>query len=182
MNLVRITTSALLAAATTACIGLSSASTTIDDNNYRVITFKDCKKVHEGTLNNEQIAAYQQLKREQEKLESLELPLSDMEEQVTAYSQQIEAITNKAVVEDENHLRINKSLLKEQDKLTKQLDELIASHDADFKALDEQAKHMEKAATLFDEAMKPMMEQNETTHLQILAPGETEKPGCFYTI
>ena len=105
-----------------------------------------------------------------------------MEEQVTAYSQQIEAITKKAVVEDENHLRINKSLLKEQDKLTKQLDELIASHDADFKALDEQAKHMEKAATLFDEAMKPMMEQGETTHLQILAPGETEKSGCFYTI
>jgi chromosome segregation ATPase len=182
MNLVRITASALLAAATTACIGLSNASTTIDDNNYRVITFKDCKKVREGTLNNEQIAAYQQLKREQEKLESLELPLTDMEQQVTEYSQQIEAITEKAVVEDENHLRINKDLLKEQDELTHKLDSLIAAHDADFKALNEQAKQMEKAAKLFDEAMKPMMQQGKSTHLQILAPGEAEKSGCFYSI
>jgi len=27
-----------------------------------------------------------------------------------------------------------------------------------------------------------LMEQGESTHLQILAPGEAEKPGCFYTI
>ena len=177
MNLVRISVSALLITATTACIGLSNASTTNNQGDYRVITFKDCKKVSESPLNNEQIAAYLELKHEQVKL-----PISDIELQVTEYSEQIEAITDEAVIEDENHLRINKSLLKEQDKLAKELNKLMAAHDADFKALEQQAKLIEHAAKQFDKTMKPLMEQGESTHLQILAPGEDEKPGCFYTI
>ena len=182
MNLVRISVSALLITATTACIGLSNASTTNNQGDYRVITFKDCKKVSESPLNNEQIAAYLELEREQVKLEALEQPINDIELQVSEYSEQIEAITEEAVIEDENHLRINKSLLKEQDKLTKELNKLMAAHDADFKALEQQAKLIEHAAKQFDKTMKPLMEQGESTHLQILAPGEDEKPGCFYTI
>ena len=187
MNLVRISASALLITATTACIGLSNASTANNQSDYRVITFKDCKKVSESTLNNEQIAAYLELEREQVKLEALEQPISDIELQVTEYTEQIEAITEEAiteeaVIEDENHLRINKSLLKEQDKLAKELNKLLAAHDADFKALEQQAKFIEHAAKQFDKTMKPLMEQGESTHLQILAPGEAEKPGCFYTI
>ena len=80
MNLVRISASALLIAATTACIGLSNASTANDQGDYRVITFKDCKKVGEITLNNEQIAAYLELKHEQVKLEALEQPISNIEQ------------------------------------------------------------------------------------------------------
>ncbi|MBC7008193.1 hypothetical protein BIZ38_06920 [Pseudoalteromonas sp. BZK2] len=182
MNLVRISASALLIAATTACIGLSSASTANDQGDYRVITFKDCKKVSEITLNNEQIAAYLELKHEQVKLEALEQPISNIEQQVTEYSEQIKAIAEKAVIEDENHLRINKSLLKEQDKLATELNKLIAAHDADFKALEQQAKLIEHAAKQFDKTMKPLMEHGDSTHLQILAPGEDEKSGCFYTI
>ncbi|MFY8284476.1 hypothetical protein AAEU31_13290 [Pseudoalteromonas sp. SSMSWG5] len=182
MNLRNFTTRALLITASAACISLANADNAVSQGDYRVITFKDCKKVSESTLNNEQIAAYLELEREQVKLEALEQPISEIEQQVTDYSEQIEAITEEAVIEDENHLRINKSLLKEQDKLAKELNKLMAAHDADFKALEQQAKLIEHAAKQFDKTMKPLMEQGESTHLQILAPGEDEKPGCFYNI
>ena len=80
MNLVRISVSALLITATTACIGLSNASTTNNQGDYRVITFKDCKKVSESPLNNEQIAAYLELEREQVKLEEENEKLNHAEE------------------------------------------------------------------------------------------------------
>ncbi|MBD1582850.1 hypothetical protein [Pseudoalteromonas sp. S16_S37] len=177
--------------ATTVCVGVtvayistSFASSTKKDSNiqtankdeYRILVFNDCEKILEKHLNKEQVNSFLALEEQSELMRKLEKPIHAVSQQMSTLGREVEAMSRKAFVEDYETFTIDKTLLAEQKRLSKQLEALADAHEGDFNALEKQGRNVESAAKRFESTIKPLVADLENSHIQILEPGETAKP------
>ncbi|NOU49882.1 hypothetical protein HG263_04945 [Pseudoalteromonas sp. JBTF-M23] len=175
----------------TACVGLTvayistsfanSADKDIDiqkvsKDEYRILVFDHCQKMLEKPLNSEQVSSFLALEEQSELMRKLEKPIHAVSRQMSKLGREVEAISRKAFIEDDKTLTIDKTHLAEQKLLSKQLEALADAHKDDFNTLERQGKNVESAAKRFESTIKPLIADVENAHIQILEPGEVEKP------
>lgn len=149
------------------------ANKRIENHGFAIKVIEDCQIIMEIPLNAEQIKTYLALKKEEEKMAKLEIPISAIEEKIEVYTSQIERLSQQAFTHTAQSFHINKAALAEQELVIEKLDKLMALHQADFDALGTQGKRIGAIADEFSEAIMPSLANIEYKQITISHQDET---------
>ncbi|WDE00203.1 hypothetical protein [Thalassomonas actiniarum] len=149
------------------------------DTGYSLNLLKDCQLVKTLPMTTELITLHQELQQQETLMASLELPINAISAKIDDYSQQIEQLSVLAVQEDENNLHIDKSYLAQQQIAVDALNQLIAEHQQDFDALEQQGHQIGKIAHDFEREMKTVTQGFDYDHIRISSPANDHNAtGC----
>jgi hypothetical protein len=167
-----ITSKIIIASA--ASILLTQVALALSETNkpgdYSVIALKNCDVVSDKTMTAPQLEAYLSLKQQQQKMQALELPIQDIQQEITLYSNEIEKLTKLAIQDTDQSLHINKSLLKKQEVVVQELDKFMQLHQPDFDALGEQGNVIGQQAEIFASSIKANLESIDYDQIRVLTP------------
>lgn len=122
--------------------------------SYKIQLLKDCKLVSEQDMTALQVAAYQKLQHQEEKMHASEAPIQAIEEQMQAYTDKIEKWSALAVQETETSLHIDKQASEQLNKAAKEFEQFMAQHREKFDVLEDQGHQISLAAADFEQSMK----------------------------
>ncbi|WP_440054929.1 hypothetical protein ACSLBF_01865 [Pseudoalteromonas sp. T1lg65] len=164
-----------------ACVGYSNAKP-VDlqsESSYQLIAYQNCNPVVKHVMDQEQIAAYKDLKAAEVEMAAVELPMEDIEQQLLVLSKEIELVSADAIIEDGEKLVINKKLLTKQQEKAKQIEAVIEAHASKFEAIDDYADKVSAAADRFDESLVSVLGDLKGININVIEPGETPKVRCL---
>lgn len=167
-----ITSKIIIASA--ASILLTQVALALSETNkpgdYSVIALKNCDVVSDKTMTAPQLEAYLSLKQQQQKMQALELPIQDIQQEISLYSDEIEKLTELAIQETSDTLHINKALLKKQEIVVKELSGFMQQHQHNFDALGEQGNIIGQQAEIFETSIKANLESIDYDRIQVRTP------------
>jgi hypothetical protein len=167
-----ITSKIIIASAVS--ILFAQVATALSDTNkpgdYSVIALKNCDVVSDKKMTAPQLEAYLSLKQQQQKMQALELPIQDIQQEISLYSDEIEKLTKLAIQETNDTLHINKALLKKQEIVVKEFDKFMQLHQQEFDALGEQGSLIGQQANIFETRIKANLESIDYDQIQVRTP------------
>lgn len=165
---------------------IAHAATTpakVDDSDYKVRIYNQCKLVSEHAMTAQQVAVYQSLMQHEKAMHKLEGPINAIEPQMDKLTAKMERISELAIQETDETLHINKKHLKQQEDIAQQIEQLVAQHQDDFEALEQQGEKIAAVADDFEQQMKPLTEGVEHDNIQIISADKTTEPyRCYSTL
>jgi hypothetical protein len=147
-------------------------------NNYEYAAIKDCQVVMQKEMTLEQREAYLALKQQAQKMHELELPIAVIEVEIQQYSEQIESLVKLAIVDNEDSLYIDKTLLSEHDHIANEFSEFMSEHQASFDAIGEHGQVIVEYAEAFETMIESDLENVNYDHIQIILPGKLTINSC----
>lgn len=166
-------------------LGLTAALTTYSQAGqeehirYSIHLLKDCQRVKTLPMSPELTDLYQELQQQETLMASLESPIAAISAKIDDYSQQVARLGELAIQEDENNLQIDKSYLAQQQMAVDALNKLIAEHQQDFSALEQQGHQIEQVAHDFEVNIKALSQGFDYDHLRITASASKDATvGC----
>ena len=148
--------------------------------DYKIIALKDCEIVSEQAMNQDQIDAYLALKDEEVLMHKAEYPIDQIQDSIDELTDKIEDLTERAIQEDGDSVFINKVLLKEQQHVVEQLDDIIDAHQADFDKLEEIGERISAKADVFEDAIEDSLDGIDYNQVQIRTPdSKNSYNSCF---
>jgi len=151
-----------------------SAQSETQQNDYKIQILDNCQVIKEYTMTNKQVESYLALKVEEEKMSSLEAPISAIQDSINNYSEQINELTDLAIQETEQSLYIDKDYLKQQEHVVEKLNVLMKKHQQDFDALGKQGKIIGKVADTFVESLEDTIGDSKHLQIHISSPDDQE--------
>lgn len=150
-------------------------------DEYKVRIYNHCQLVSEHNMTAQQIAVYQRLMQHEQAIHKLEDPIKAIEPQMDKLTAQMEQVSEQAIRETDETLHINKSYLRQQQQIADQIEQLVAQHQADFEALEQQGEKISAVADEFKQQMKPFTEGVEHDSIQIISPDKAAEPYRCYS-
>ena len=151
-----------------------SAQSETQPNDYKIQILDNCQIIKEYKMTNEQIESYLALKVEEEKMSSLEAPISAIQDSLNSYSSQIEELTELAIQETEQSIYIDKDYLKQQEQVVEKLNVLMKIHQQDFEAIGKQGEKIGKVADTFVASLEGTIGDSEHLQIHISSPDDQE--------
>ncbi|WDE04267.1 hypothetical protein SG34_023450 [Thalassomonas viridans] len=152
-------------------------------DGYSIHFIKDCRLVKKLPMTPGLITLHQQLQQQEAKMAALQAPVEAISAKIDHYSQQINRLTELAVQEDNNSLKIDKTYLAQQQVVTDKLNRLLAGHQRDFAALEQQGHQIEQVAHDFEAEIRGISRDLDFDHVRILSPGDSRAViGCEQNI
>ena len=173
-----ILTAALIASTYTALIWAATDT----NNNYQFVAVKNCKVVMQKEMNSEQREAYLAFKQQEHKMHELELPIQDIEIEIQQYSDQIESLVKLAIVDNEDSLYIDKSLLSKHEDIANEFSEFMSEYQTSFDALGEHGQVIVQYAETFETfetTIEADLENVEYDHIEIISPNDSTINSCY---
>jgi chromosome segregation ATPase len=143
-------------------------------NGYKIQVLDKCQVTKEYDMTNEQINAYLALQVEEGKMESLESPISEIQDELDSYSEQIDELTALAIQETEQSLYIDKEYLKQQEQVVEKLNVLMEAHQQDFDALGSQGNKIGKVADIFLASLEETIGDSKHQQIHIISPDDQD--------
>ena len=150
------------------------AQSETQQNDYKIQILENCQVIKEYNMTNEQIESYLALKIEEEKMSSLEAPISAIQDSLNRYSEQIGELTELAIQETEQSIYIDKDYLKQQEHVVEKLNALMKIHQQDFDALGKQGKRIGKVADTFVASLEETIGESKHQRIHISSPDDQE--------
>jgi len=141
--------------------------------DYTLVLLKDCQEISRQVMSDKQLSAYLALEQASEEMDGIESPIESMQDELDQYTSQIEQLTEKAIIEDENSLHINKAFLKEQKVVVAKLNKLMEKHQADFDAIGKQGEKIGEIADKFEQALSESTDGFDYDQVHIETPDST---------
>lgn len=157
---------------TSAAFALSANENNKFAADYSLVLLKDCQEISRQVMSDKQLSAYLALQAASEKMDVIEQPIENMKVDLNEYTAQIEQLTDKAIVEDEDSLYINKTILKEQEEVVAKLNELMEKHRDDFDAIGKQGEKIGKVADEFEQALSVSTDGFDYDQVHIETPND----------
>jgi hypothetical protein len=151
-----------------------SAQSETQPNDYKIQILDNCQVIKEYKMTNKQVESYLALKVEEEKMSSLEAPISAIEYSLDSYSEQIDKLTELAIQETEQSIFIDKNHLKQQEHIAEKLNELMKIHQQDFDALGKQGEKIGKVADAFVASLEETIGDSKHQQIHISSPDGQE--------
>lgn len=170
--------SAIAAAALISSGVLSSvyAISEYSSGSVRAAAIKDCKIVHQITLDEKATAAYYEVKSLEKKLNAVQEPLAIVERRLADFGLEMEQISELAIQDNEQTLYIDKDMLKEQESVAKKISDLVELHQADFDAIAQYGKLIGQKADDFSDPIKDAFEDQDYDQVRVFNDGEPTLP------
>jgi len=143
-------------------------------DGYKIQVLDNCQVVKEYDMTVKQIDAYLALKAEGDKMKSLEIPITAIQDDLDNYSEQIEELTSLAIQENDDSLYIDKNYMKQQKQVVEKLNILMAAHQKDFDALGKQGKKIGYVANLFTESLEGTIGDIKGQQIHISSPDDQD--------
>ena len=121
-------------------------------------------------MTSTQIAAYEALQQEAEKMDFIEVGVEGIDEQLELLSEEIEALTSMAVQETDDSLFIDKHMMAEQLAAVERLTDFVAQHEDKFEAISTQGDTISAHADKFTHAIEAGLENIDYDDLQVITP------------
>lgn len=172
---------AYLAITASAIVAFSSHLTLANQNEYHLMAFENCKVVADKKLNQEQVDAYLALQASDRQMRHVSVPVDNLQAQINEYTSKIEALTRRAVIEDDSSLHIDKALLREQESVSKALEALLKDHEGEFAALEDEAAAIEQRAHHFENVISPLLDDVEHDFVRIIGPNNASSANECYS-
>jgi hypothetical protein len=147
-----------------------ASSDTDKASDYSVVALKDCQVVSNKTMTTEQFLSYTHLKQQDQIMQRLQVPIQKIEQEIEAYTDEIEKLTKLAIQETDETLHINKTLLKQQDSAAQKFNEFMQLHQQHFDALGEQGNIIGQRADIFETSIKANLKNIDYDQIQVLTP------------
>ncbi|MCJ8318703.1 MAG: hypothetical protein MJK12_03660 [Colwellia sp.] len=160
---------------TSAAFTLSANENNKSAADYTLVLLKDCQEISRQVMSDKQLSAYLALEQASEEMVGIESPIESMQDELDQYTAQIEQLTDKAIVEDEHSLHINKAFLKEQEVVVAKLNKLMERHQADFDAIGKQGEKIGEIADEFEKALSESTDGFDYDQVHIETPNDKEK-------
>ncbi|MEW9797413.1 hypothetical protein [Alteromonas sp. CYL-A6] len=167
-----------LAAIAVAAVLNIAAAKTQDNGDYMIHAYKHCQPVASVAMNHDLILAYQDLSEAGESMAELEVPIDGIQAELARYSEDIERITREAVIEQGDRVIINNALLEEQQHLAQKIEALVAQHESDFAALEEQGERISDIAREFEQGVDALLDGVDYDNIRIQTPEHTSGWHC----
>ena len=97
-------------------------------SDYTVVVLKDCEIVSKKPMTQDQLTAYLSLLNVEDSIESLHLPIQDVEDEINDLTNKIEEITELAIVETDDMITIDKGLLSMHQEIATQVQAIVDAH------------------------------------------------------
>lgn len=161
MKLAKLTTlfSALIIGA---CAQVTAQSNDVTD--YTLYVYEDCKETQRIIMNDEQIAAYKALKRQEVVMENIESPAKEVEVKLAKLEKKMESLGDDVVFAN---AKVNVALVKQYEAIAKQMEKVVEEHEQDFRKLEQQARQIESAARRFENAIEPSVKGLRANNVHI---------------
>jgi len=154
----------------------------VEQSDYKIQILDNCQVIKEYDMTIKQIDAYLALKAEEEKMSSLENPISAIQDELDRYSEQIDELTSLAIQETDQSLTIDKTYLKQQKQVVKKLNVLMEAHQKDFDALGLQGKIIGKVADNFVTSLEGSIGDYKHHQIHISSPDDLDNYQCHNDI
>lgn len=171
-----------LIAVTSACLMLSALAVTADEksNQYKVQYLRDCNVVEEVALNPAQVRAYQDLQKASKKMSLIDKPHDFQNNKINQLSHEISKLSAEVHKEDNNRIVINKAVLKEQNKLVKELEQIVEEMQPHFSALETQGEVVSQKADIFEKSIESLNANFSYDHIRIITPeNQYKRHQCY---
>lgn len=170
-----ILTATLIASTYTALVWAGTDT----DSNFEFVAMKDCQVVMQKEMTSVQREAYLSLKQQEQKMHELELPIQDIEVEIQQYSEQIESLVKLAIVDNEDSLYIDKTLLAEHDAIATEFTDFMSVHQAKFDAIGEHGQVIVEYANEFESSIKADLDNVDYDHIQVITPDKPTINACY---
>ncbi len=147
-------------------------NTSKNPSDYQIIALKDCKIVSQTSMTQQQLNAYIPLRDAEKLIETLEVPMREMEKQLEQYTSQIEEVTELAIQEDGDSIYIDKSYLSKQKELAGKIESIVSLHQQDIDSIGEQGKALGIKAKAFEQSIKSTLHDIDHDQVRIITPGK----------
>ncbi len=161
-NLALVFTSAAIISAS-----LMASAKAQQQEEYKIYIYKDCEAVQEIVMNAEQVEAYNAFKNHEKLMAKLELPLEEMEQQLELHEQELDSLSDNFVIETEDSLVVNKTLVEQHEAIAKKMEKVVASHRKDIEKLELHARAFEGLANDFEKSLEPSLGNYRKQDIQI---------------
>lgn len=142
----------------------------VSQSDYHIIAYKDCKQVFQQPMSDTQIKAYHELTLQTDKMDELELGLDGINDEIAAFTQKIESITDLAIQETGSRLTIDKNLLAEQQQIVAELERFMDQHEHRFDALGEHGEILGQYADVFTDAIEADLAHVDYDNVRVITP------------
>ena len=164
----------ILVSIATSCILVTSMFAYAKSDNlggyYVVALDKDCEIILKEPMTTSQIDAYLQLHEIEKEIEVAHQPIDAIEVEIEGLSEQISAITERAITHQDGIITIDENLLGEQRLLTDDLEALIADHQPDFAKIERVAGRIEEKAERFEREISVILQGKDYDMVNIITP------------
>lgn len=147
-----------------------SAQSKTKKNDYKIQIIDNCQIIKEYKMTNEQIESYLAFKVEEEKMSSLETPLSVIQGSLERFSEQIDESIELVTQEKEESLYIDKDYFKQQEHVVEKLSLLMKIHQKDFEGLEKQGEKFGKVADTFITSLEKTIGDIKHQNIHIYSP------------
>lgn len=152
-------------------------------SDYSVIALKNCDVVSDKVMTAKQLEAYLALKQQEQKMQILEMPIQNIAQEISLYTDEIEKLTELAIQETDKTLHINKAVLEQQNLVVEEFNKFMQVHQQSFDALGEQGHMIGQQAKIFETSIKVDLETIDYDQIQVLTPGsQLTLPSCDNSI
>ncbi|WP_100642506.1 hypothetical protein [Alteromonas facilis] len=139
-------------------------------NDYVIKAYKDCALVFEQPMTVAQIAAYDDLQEQAEKMDFIEGGIEGIDDQLELLSDEIDALTDIAIQETEDSLFIDKHMMAEQLAAVERLTDFMAKHEHKFEAISAQGDIISDYADKFTEVIEAGLDDVDYDDLRVVTP------------
>jgi DNA-binding transcriptional MerR regulator len=146
-----------------------------DPNDYTVVAFNNCKVVSKQPMPAKLLEAYLNLRQQEQKMQALGLPIKNIEQDIKAYSDEMEKLSKLAIQDTEESTHINKPLLAQHQLVADEFNKFMQLHQQDFDALGKQGSIIGQHAQIFETSIQACLNNIDYDQIQIVTPSSQGK-------
>lgn len=146
--------------------------------DYNIYVYKDCLQIKKIQMSEHQINAYTELKKHESVMDSLEVPMKKMEQQLKLHERELDALSGEMVLESDDKLVVNKALVHKHTAIAHKMEKVVAEHREDIHKLELQARKVKQAADEFERVIQPSLDEYRTKGIHIQIGSSNFKQDC----
>jgi DNA repair ATPase RecN len=139
-----------------------------EPKQYQIAAYNNCQLMTVIPMTAEQNKTYQQFKEFEQKMALHEAPMEVFEAQMEILGEQMEQITKSAIIEENNILTINKTLLEEQETIAEQIQALVDEYQPEITRLEQAGDEISKIADQFEQTLPDDIKSHQYDMVDII--------------
>jgi len=166
------------AACSNAAMANPTAKTAVVTEAYQMQVLKDCKVQSERALTPKEVQLYHELQLAEQQMKRLEVPLQQMEAELTKQSKTLEKLSSQIEQQAWQQGGPDPELLKAQAEFSQRINAVVDRHQGDIDAVSSQGNYIAQVAGEFEQLTIKPLDKDTFDQIRIYQQGEPVPTDC----
>jgi small-conductance mechanosensitive channel len=166
------------AACSNAAMANPTEKTAVVTEAYQMQVLKDCKVQSERALTPKEVQLYHELQLAEQQMKRLEVPLQQMEAELTKQSKTLEKLSSQIEQQAWQQGGPDPELLKAQAEFSQRINAVVDRHQGDIDAVSSQGNYIAQVAGEFEQLTIKPLDKDTFDQIRIYQQGEPVPTDC----